>query len=118
MQRPLTAPVIYLDLRHFAITTDASGNLASNGFDVGRHRLPIHLIARDTISQFLFPLRPHSRTVARTNAHFYLVPAPRRRLRDCSSVSDQAELALVLVTASAACWLVNCGRASTAVEQV
>jgi hypothetical protein len=33
------------------VATDTSGNLASDGFDVGRHRLSIHLFENDIISR-------------------------------------------------------------------
>jgi len=40
-----------LGLWHFVVATDTSGNLASDGFDVGRHRLSIHLFENDIISR-------------------------------------------------------------------
>jgi len=37
-------PLFDLGLWHFAIATDASGNLTSNRFDVGGHPLSVHLL--------------------------------------------------------------------------
>jgi hypothetical protein len=39
-------PAVNLDLRHLVFVADASGDLASDRFDVGRHRLSIHLSQR------------------------------------------------------------------------
>jgi hypothetical protein len=54
-------PVFDLDRWHFTVATDACGDLTSDRFDVGRHRVSIHLSETDIINQFLFPLRPRLR---------------------------------------------------------